>query len=76
MTLTEATAKRILELSKNHNYSLNDLAFYSNVPLSTIKNMIYNKTNNPSSAVILKICQVFNMELKDFYNSDYFKNIK
>lgn len=72
MSLTEAIGKRVLELTKINNYSLQELAKEANVPLSTIKNLIYNKTTNPSTMVIYKICKVFNMELNDFFKSDYF----
>lgn len=76
MTLAQATGKRIMELASQNNYSLKMLAELSGVSLSTVKNMIYNKTQNPSSMVVYKICEILNMTMKDFYSSSLFKNIK
>lgn len=76
MTLAQATGKRIMELANQNNYSLKMLSELSGVSLSTVKNMIYNKTQNPSSMVVYKICETINISMQEFYNSNLFKNIK
>lgn len=76
MTLAQATGKRIMELASQNNYSLKMISELSGVSLSTVKNMIYNKTQNPSSMVVYKICETINISMKEFYNSNLFKNIK
>lgn len=65
-----------MELASQNNYSLKILSELSGVSLSTVKNMIYNKTQNPSSMVVYKICETINISMKEFYDSNLFKNIK
>ena len=75
MTLAQAIGKRILELT-NNKYSLKILAELSDVPLSTLKNLIYNKTKHPDSTIIFKICQTLNISMSEFYNSTLFEKVK
>lgn len=72
MNLTKNIGIRIKELAKLNGYSLQELALKSDVSLSTIKNFIYNKTNNPSTMVIYKICNTLNISLSEFFNSSLF----
>lgn len=76
MTLAQATGKRIMELASLNNYSLKMISELSGVSLSTVKNMIYNKTQNPSSMVVYKICETLNIKMKEFYDSQLFVKIK
>ena len=75
MTLAEATGKRIIELANINGYSLKILSDLAGMSQSTVKNMIYNKTQHPSSTIVYKICLLLNMEMKEFYNSSLFNNI-
>jgi len=74
--LKEATSERIVELCNKSTYSLTKLAELSGVPASTFSDLLNNKRDNPSSLIIYKICKTLNIELKDFYDSDLFKNIE
>ena len=56
MTLAEATGKRIIELANINGYSLKILSDLAGISQSTVKNMIYNKTQHPSSTIVYKIC--------------------
>ena len=47
----------------------------STVPPATFNDMINEKRDNPSSYVIYKICKTLKIEMKDFYDSDLFKNL-
>ena len=53
----------------------NPLAEMSTVPPATFNDMINEKRDNPSSYVIYKICKTLKIEMKDFYDSDLFKNL-
>ena len=75
MKLNEATSQRIIELGNKSPYTLTKLAELSYIPASTFSDMLNNKRENPSSLIIYKICRTLNIELKDFYNSDLFKNL-
>lgn len=73
MYFKEAIRKRVLELCNKYNYTPNRLAELSAIPPSTLRAILTNKVDNPSSLIIYKICKTLNMEIKDFFNSDIFK---
>lgn len=73
MLFKEATSQRILDLCKQYNYTPNKLAEMSSIPPSTLRALLDNKVNNPSSYSIYKICRTLKIDLKEFYNSDLFK---
>ena len=75
MKLKEATSARIIELCNKSPYTLTKLAELSYIPASTFSDLQNNKRENPSSLIIYKICRTLNIELKDFYNSNFFKNL-
>jgi len=44
----------------------------SAIPPSTLRSLLSNSVENPSSTIIYKICKTLKITLKDFYNSDLF----
>ena len=76
MKFREAVSERIYELCDKYNYTPNRLAEMSTVPPATFNDMINEKRDNPSSYVIYKICKTLKIEMKDFYDSDLFKNLE
>ena len=73
MQFKEAVSKRILELCDKYNCSPNRLAEMSTIPPTTLRSMLANKVDNPSSYNIYKICKFFKIEIKEFFDVDYFK---
>ena len=73
MIYKKAVSKRILELCNKYNYSPNKLAEMSTIPPTTLRSMLANKVDNPSSYNIYKICRTFKIEIKDFFDADCFK---
>jgi len=76
MQFKEAVSTRIFELCNEYNYSPNKLAEFSAIAPSTLRALLSNKVENPSSYIIYKICRTLKIELKDFYDSDLFKNLE
>ena len=76
MKLKEATSQRIIELCNQYGYTPNKLAEMSAVPPATFNDMINEKRENPSSLIVSKICKTLKIELKEFYDSDLFKNLE
>mgnify|MGYP001851138598 CR=1 FL=1 len=72
MLFKEAISNRIIELCNKYDYSPNKLAEMSAIPLSTLRSLLSNSVENPSSTIIYKICKTLKITLKDFYNSDLF----
>lgn len=73
MTFKGAISKRILKLCDKYHYSPNRLAEISTIPSTTLRSMLANQVENPSSYNIYKICKIFKIEIKDFFDTDYFK---
>ena len=72
MLFKEAISNRIIELCNKYNYSPNKLAEMSAIPPSTLRSLLSNSVENPSSTIIYKICKTLNITLKDFYDSELF----
>jgi len=72
MLFKEAISNRIIELCNKYNYSPNKLAEMSAIPPSTLRSLLSNSVENPSSTIIYKICKTLKIELKEFYNSKLF----
>ena len=69
MLFKEAISTRILELCK---YTPNKLAEMSSIPPSTLRALINNQVDNPSSYIIYRICRTLKIDLKEFFDSDLF----
>ena len=72
MLFKEAVSQRIFELCDKYNYTPNKLAELSAIPPSTLRALLANRGDNPSSTIIFKICKTLKIELKEFYNSKLF----
>lgn len=72
MLFKEAVSQRIFELCDKYNYTPNKLAELSAIPPSTLRALLANRVDNPSSTIIFKICKTLKIELKEFYNSKLF----
>ncbi|MBE6900931.1 MAG: helix-turn-helix transcriptional regulator [Ruminococcaceae bacterium] len=76
MTAKEAVAKRILDLSEERNITINGLAYKAGVSPSTIYSMLNQKSKNPGVVSLHKICDGFDISLKEFFNCDLFANLE
>lgn len=73
MYFKESISSRLNELCKLYDYTPNKLAELAGIAPSTLSDIMNNKVENPSALVIYKICKLLKIEIKDFYDSDYFK---
>ncbi len=76
MNTQQLTAKRILELCKENNISINGLATISAVPPSTLKNIISGVSKNPGVVTIKKLCDGLNITLSDFFDTKEFRELE
>lgn len=72
MLFKESVSQRILELCDKYDYTPNKLAELSAIPPSTLRALLANNVNNPSSFIIYKLCRTLKITLKDFYDSKLF----
>lgn len=75
MTLESAIRKRIEELSQKNNITINRVSTLGGLSHTTLLAFMNNETHNPTVSTLLHICEAFNMELKDFFNSPMFKYV-
>lgn len=74
---TYSTVKnRLLELLGEKKMSIHKLAIESAVAPSTIKNILYGKSQNPGIVTIKMLCDGLGITLIDFFNTDDFLNLE
>lgn len=76
MTLNTAILHRIDNLCKERNITLNKLSTLSGITQSTLENLILGNTKYPRIITISYICQGLQIELKDFFDDNLFKNLE
>lgn len=74
---TYTTVKnRILYLCEEKRTTINKLATESGVAPSTIKNILYGKSQNPGIVTLKMLCDGLGISLADFFNTDDFQNLE
>lgn len=76
MNIRETVVKRILELCKKKDLSINGLATLAAIPPSTLKNIINGTSNNPGIVTIKKLCDGLDISIIDFFNTSEFENLE
>ena len=71
-----ATKNRILELMGERKLSIHKLATESGVAPSSIKNILYGKSQNPGVVTIKKLCDGLGITLVDFFNTEVFSTLE
>ena len=74
---TYTTVKnRILQLLGEKNMSVYKLAVESAVAPSSIKNILYGKSQNPGIVTLKMLCDGFGVTLIEFFDTEEFKNLE
>ena len=76
MNTKEAVAKRILELCKERDMTINALANISGVSPSTIYSMLNEKSQNPGVVSLKKLCDGWEITLREFFASKLFDDLE
>ena len=72
MTLNRAVAARILQLCGERDISINRLATLSALPPSSVKNILYGKSQNPTLQTNKLICHGLGNTLGEFFATPEF----
>lgn len=72
MNTQEAVAKRIRELCRARGLTPNGLSNLAAVPQSTVKSILGGESKNPGTVTIKKLCDAFEITLKEFFDTPYF----
>ena len=70
-----ATKTRILRLLNDKGMSIHKLSIESGGAPSTIKNILYGKSQNPGIVTIKMLCDGFGITLLEFFNSEEFETL-
>jgi len=76
MDTIHAIQIRILQLCEERKISINKLANISGLPPSSIKNILYGKSQNPKIETIKMICDGLELTLGQFFNCAEFDNLE
>lgn len=76
MDFWTATRNRILQLCGERDITINRLSTLSAVPPSSIKNILYGKSKNPTMLTIKMLCDGLDITLKEFFDCDDFNNME
>jgi transcriptional regulator, cro/CI family len=76
LTLEQAIRKRIIELAKERNITINKVSTLSGLPHTTLLSFMNNETHNPRISTLLHVCEAFDISLKEFFDNKVFKDVK
>ena len=72
MNTIAAVKNRILQLCGEREISINKLATICALPPSSIKNILYGKSQNPKLITIKMICDGLGITLSEFFSTSEF----
>lgn len=74
---TVATVRtRVLRLCEERKITINHLATVSALPPSSVKNILYGKSQNPKLLTIKMICDGLGMTLGEFFSTPEFDELE
>ena len=72
MDMSDAVKKRILSLCAQKKININYLSKLSDLPPSSVKNILYGKSINPKIITIKKLCDGLGITLSEFFSTPEF----
>lgn len=75
MTTNEAVQKRILDICKERNISINKLCIMSGVTQSTVNNILSRRNSSPTVLTIKRLCDGADITLAEFFDCDIFNHL-
>ena len=76
MDMYTAVKNRLLVLCEEKRMSIHKLATESAVPPSTIKNILYGKSQNPGIVTLKMLCDGMGISIVEFFDTPEFKNLE
>lgn len=67
MTLENAIRKRIIELAKENDISINKVSTLAGLTHTTLLSFMNNETHDPRISTLLHICEAFDIDLMEFF---------
>ena len=76
MTISEAVVRRIFELCDERQITVNKISNISGVTQSTVSDIVNGTTTNAGIATIKKLCDGFEISVRDFFDSSLFDTLE
>ena len=76
MNTVSAVRDRILQLCEERNMSINKLATLSALPPSSVKNILYGKSQNPKLLTIKLLCDGLGITLGEVFSTPEFEALE
>lgn len=76
MNTRSAVRNRILQLCGERELSINKLATICALPPSSVKNILYGKSQNPKLLTIKMICDGLEITLAEFFDTEEFNHLE
>ncbi|MBQ7336499.1 MAG: helix-turn-helix transcriptional regulator [Clostridia bacterium] len=76
MNTYTAVKNRILQLLEEKKMSIHKLAMESAVAPSSIKNILYGKSQNPGIVTIKMLCDGFGITITEFFDTEEFASLE
>ena len=76
MTTITAVQNRILALCGERDITINKLASLSALPPSSVKNILYGKSQNPKLLTLKMICDGLDITLGEFFSTPEFDSLE
>ena len=65
-----------MRLCAERNITINKLATLSALPPSSVKNILYGKSNDPKLLTLKKLCDGLDITLGEFFSTDEFDSLE
>ena len=76
MNIGEAVRRRILELCREEEITVNKLATVSGITQSTLNNIVSGRNNSTTVSTVKKICDGLNISNEEFFHSPLFRDLE
>lgn len=76
MDTSTAIKNRILQLCEEQHLTINRLANMSAIPPSSLKNILYGKSQSPKVITIKLLCDGLNITLGEFFSTPEFNSLE
>lgn len=75
MEISDAVKTRLINLCKKQNITLHQLSLKAGIPYSTLSSFLNCRCKNPKLSTLLHLCEGLEIELKDFFDDEIFKDV-
>ena len=76
MDTRQTVAVRLVQLCASHGITVNKLASLSGVSPSTVKGILYGRSQNPGVVTLKKLCDGLEITLGEFFSTPEFDHLE